>query len=693
MPLEVARDPPVTFPLVAGQDSIALAGANVEVVPVRWITLMLGLSLLAILALVSLILIHQRGWLRKEIAEQSSELRKAHEHIKENLLFLQKVTDNVPGVIFSFHRSGDGSRYCFPYISDRVTEWFDLSPEDLKHDASALMARVHPEDAGPYLESIEASARALTPWRFQARLQVTDANYWWLDAQSMPEKQDDGSIIWYGYFNEIREQKQLEQALWAKERQFRLIVENANDIIYTLDARGTFTYVSPNWTTLLGHDHEEVQGQSFEPFVHPDDRPKCREFLQGVIREGTKRAGVDYRVRHSNGEFRWHTSNAAPIFDDLTGETIYLGIARDITGRKATEEEERYQNRFQQLIVRLSACFVDFGFGNIDPQIEYLLREIGEFFKVDRTYLFQFSDNRQTMSNTHEWCAPGIAPIIDSMQDVAIDDLSWWWQQIQEMVEHDQVLFINDVDELPDEAAAERELLQSQQVRSMFCVPVRINQQVIGFFGVDSVSLRQWRNDQADLLTVIANLISGALEKNRLEQEVINMSVTDPLTGLRNRRYLENRLRESVESRLRYGTDFAIALFDLDHFKAINDAHGHLVGDNILRLFATILHDCVRASDLATRFGGEEFLILFPDSSIDEARQSVERILEHTRQMHRRQDPNAPLAVTVSAGLAAASELEGELSQETIMLLADTRLYLAKRLGRDRLVDCNLASA
>lgn len=127
----------------------------------------------------------------------------------------------------------------------------------------------------------------------------------------------------------------------SRER-FRSIVENANDIIYTLHDDGRFCYVSPNWTDILGHDLRDVVGRKFDGFVHPDDLESCYSFLEYVKRTGEKRSGIEYRVRHKDGNWRWHTSNGSLLNDSNSADSEFLGIARDITDRKA--DEERIKN-------------------------------------------------------------------------------------------------------------------------------------------------------------------------------------------------------------------------------------------------------------------------------------------------------------------------------------------------------------
>jgi diguanylate cyclase (GGDEF)-like protein len=160
------------------------------------------------------------------------------------------------------------------------------------------------------------------------------------------------------------------------------------------------------------------------------------------------------------------------------------------------------------------------------------------------------------------------------------------------------------------------------------------------------------------------------------------IAVTDELSGLSARRYFETRLAEEWARHRRYGSPVAVALFDLDHFKKINDTLGHGAGDLAIRRFGEILKSAVRASDLACRYGGEEFAVLFPETTARSALGVAERVRRSLEREPFASDAR-PFRVTVSAGLADTAELAEDESHQ-LLFRADKALYGAKDEGRNR---------
>jgi diguanylate cyclase (GGDEF)-like protein/PAS domain S-box-containing protein len=185
---------------------------------------------------------------------------------------------------------------------------------------------------------------------------------------------------------------------------------------------------------------------------------------------------------------------------------------------------------------------------------------------------------------------------------------------------------------------------------------------------------------EARTLIGSAALIRDITEERHLQNKLWEMSVTDVLTGLFNRRYLDMTMTSEVERSLRYKTPLSILMFDVDHFKKFNDTYGHDMGDKVLQATAATAKATLRSADLPCRYGGEEFLIILPSIDLEQATQAGERVRSAIERMR-----VEGLSVTVSIG--AASLLECGLSQPGQLIeLADKCLYEAKHAGRNRVV-------
>lgn len=208
------------------------------------------------------------------------------------------------------------------------------------------------------------------------------------------------------------------------------------------------------------------------------------------------------------------------------------------------------------------------------------------------------------------------------------------------------------------------------------CVPVSVGGRSIGVLHAASAPSSPPSAGDATRLEAIATQAGSRIGMLRVMTATHLRAATDPLTGLLNRRSFENQTHEL----LRRGVPFALAMGDLDHFKALNDAHGHEAGDRALRLFARTVRTVLRADDLICRFGGEEFVVVFPERSTIEAAAALERVQEHL--MLTLAGGTVP-DFTASFGVAHSSDGS---SLEEVCRIADSALFRAKRQGRNRVV-------
>ena len=187
-----------------------------------------------------------------------------------------------------------------------------------------------------------------------------------------------------------------------------------------------------------------------------------------------------------------------------------------------------------------------------------------------------------------------------------------------------------------------------------------------------------------ELITRVKALLRIKALKDKLER----VSTTDDLTGLHNRKYLQERLEEEISRSRRYGTKLSCILFDLDHFKAVNDIYGYEWGDILLKNIANKLHAIVRKEDILTRYGDEEFLLILPNTSEDNAFLFGERFRREVEKMEFiPQGEEEPHKVTISGGISTYPCMpEVDEDANTIIKYAEHALYNAKHRGRNKIV-------
>jgi diguanylate cyclase (GGDEF)-like protein len=223
--------------------------------------------------------------------------------------------------------------------------------------------------------------------------------------------------------------------------------------------------------------------------------------------------------------------------------------------------------------------------------------------------------------------------------------------------------------------------------KSFISYPIVIAGRKIGVLNVtDKTAGGSYNQVDLSLLDLLCPQVALALERAEWQERATEfqlMSITDPLTGLPNRRYLEERLTEELNRSKRYDYDMSFLMIDIDDFKSYNDINGHLAGDAALQITAHCLKAGLRAADVASRYGGEEFSILLPQTSISEAAVIAERMREIVASTNYPHGKSQPLGhVTISIGV---STVAGNVNTaERVIAAADRALYNAKSQGKNR---------
>jgi diguanylate cyclase (GGDEF)-like protein len=220
---------------------------------------------------------------------------------------------------------------------------------------------------------------------------------------------------------------------------------------------------------------------------------------------------------------------------------------------------------------------------------------------------------------------------------------------------------------------------------SLICVPLRIENQSIGCLMVEQKKAGQFSKVDLELVSLLGQETSLAIERARLYSQMEQMSITDPLTKLSNRRYFDNRLNEELSRAQRNEHSLCVTMLDIDHFKKVNDTYGHAMGDTVLKGVAEIIRREARGTDLPARYGGEEFILVAPETTLDAAQVLAERLrqaVEQTEFAGEGEDETQKLHVTISLGVAAFPDSASD--KDSLVKRADQALYGAKEGGRNQ---------
>ena len=211
--------------------------------------------------------------------------------------------------------------------------------------------------------------------------------------------------------------------------------------------------------------------------------------------------------------------------------------------------------------------------------------------------------------------------------------------------------------------------------RNIVCVPLRTKDRILGSIEVINKNSGSFDSDDMLILTALANQVAVAIENARLYEE----SIVDGLTGLYQRKYFELRLEEELKRSQKYKHPLNLVMIDIDYFKRVNDEHGHLMGDAVLKEVASVFKKSIRLEDVVARYGGEEFVLIMPHTSVENMRKTGERLRTEIEEME-----ISGIRITISVGIGHFDGKEMDFNHRDLINRADRALYLSKKRGRNR---------
>ncbi|NTV60932.1 MAG: PAS domain S-box protein [Chlorobiaceae bacterium] len=405
-------------------------------------------------------------------------------------------------------------------INDRWAEMAGYAKEELEPVTIETLASLcHPEDFRQSGELLEKHFRGDSDfYEIELRIRHKDGHWIWvIDRGMVFERDREGKPVrMVGSHLDVTKRKHAEERL----RNERNIFMGGPVSVFRLKNTPGWPVldVSQNVETLLGYNPAELTGNlvCFSELLHPDDRLRVMGEAEAFSADSHRESfELEYRLLGKDGseiqvyDFRF-------IHRDENGVvTHYDSFILDAASHSGSEPSLSYNRRFERLVTTLANQFINIPLSRIDEMVNEALETIGRHVEADRSYIFQYYDNQRLMDNTHEWCAEGVEPQKEILQNLPTDMFSWSTAKIHE----NELIIVPRVSELPDEAAVEREILQQQDIQSLILIPLASGSVPFGYIGFDAVTKeRQWPIETVSVLKLAGGIIANALQRKHVER-------------------------------------------------------------------------------------------------------------------------------------------------------------------------------
>ena len=517
-------------------------------------------------------------------------------------------------------------------------------------------------------------------WRGLFHNRKKNGELYWELAQISPICDEQGRITHYlGVKENVTAQKAIEDALRDSEQRLQQVLEGANDGFWDWNVVTGEALFSPRWAEMLGYDLIEIDPhiRTWETLVHPDDMRQCQTALQAHFAGEAPRYQCEYRMLAKNGEWRWILDRGKVTARDTDGQPLRMaGTHTDVTERRSMEETLRASLVEVQ---RHDARMIG-------------LNRMNDLLLSCETREEAYAVIARSAGRLLTWCSGGLAMLGGEQDDPLEFQVVATWGDSNALPAtfppgQCWALQRGELHQVTDSAqSAQCQHFADQPPSTYLCIPLTVRGETHGLLHV-SIGAAQTKEQFQELRTLaiaISEAAKLALSNLKLREALREQAIRDPLTGLFNRRYLDETLRRELHRCQRQGEPLAAAMLDIDHFKRFNDNYGHEAGDNVLRAIGGLLKRSLRTGDIACRYGGEELTMIMPGSPLADAQTRLDSLRQAIMAMQVLYQGEDLPAITVSIGVAAAGEQEVDAA--ALLGRADAALYLAKEQGRNRVI-------
>jgi|YNPMSStandDraft_2_1061718.scaffolds.fasta_scaffold01008_3 diguanylate cyclase (GGDEF)-like protein/PAS domain S-box-containing protein len=464
------------------------------------------------------------------------------------------------------------------------------------------------------------------------------------------------------------ERRKTETALRASEELYRLLIENQGLGVALVDEQENIIFANPETEKLFGVSEGGMVGRNLSEFLPPDQMQIVLE--QTALRRKGFRSQYEVEIVLPNQQRRILSIHATPHIDEQGQFIGAFGVFNDITEQKRMEQrirnllmiEQSHRRESEALREAISSLIHDLSSQQAAQQV---LRGLEKIIPYDRCALYLEENGKFRLASKTGHLTSNPPAVLPADHPLLSDHLkpnagAWFFNQLQEQ---------NLLDLLRENTPG----------ISWMVIPLKWNNRLIGLLWLVRDVPHAFRPAETTLAETFAGPAALSIQNSRLFTQARRLAKVDALTGLLNRRSIFEAGERELLRAQRYAEPFSLLVIDLDHFKAVNDRHGHLIGDVLLKKVARRMKSALRRSDLIGRPGGDEFIILLVRTTAQEAVLTAERLLGALRERPYRMN-GALHRITASIGVASVTE-DAPTTLQNLIHRADEAMYAAKQKG------------
>lgn len=457
---------------------------------------------------------------------------------------------------------------------------------------------------------------------------------------------------------EVAQRKQMEEKLEEEKILLRTLIDNLPDRIYAFDAQGRkIISNTADWQASGGKTMEDVIGKTDLEIYPPELAKIYWEIDQKVIDSGMPVTNNEELGLDEQGRPVWVLTSKVPLRNAQGNVIGLVGSGHDITMRKRSES-------LQSAIYRISQAAIDSE--GVDALYASIHSILGELIQSENFFIARYNPADESISFPY---------FVDQYDEKPLGSTKLQGPTGY-VIRTGRPLLASR--ELFDRLVAQGELQAVGTVgENWMGVPLKAEGRTIGVIAMKSYTARiHFSQDDLNLLEFVSTQVAQAIERKRMEQEIRSLSLTDELTGLYNRRGFALLAEQHTKLAVRMKRKMLLFFFDLDNLKSVNDTFGHAQGDLALKEISSVLKETFREADIQARFGGDEFVVLAVDASMDNVEILTNRIQTNLEKHNLQKDRTYRLAL--SMGIAGFDPAAPSTVSEMIAQ-ADSLMYLQKQ--------------